>query len=353
MDYVPILRFRPVEFKILQKTSHSDIFPLLETVDKKSVSNVGKLKGKFAKGMMIELPCYLTENENKYFGGVMSVLQGYDGNTKTLRQVAFYKANKGKIDIPVVSSGSARLISYKDLLDGFDELKDSFERIAVRIFVGPIDISSTNMQNLMDLIKKIRKSDIILLDVVEFDGVEVEVMNNIKKVLNAITEEKKANVIVLNAFDATGEWKNDVHHYAPLLAKIFGLSGFGDFVTLPRYESAGGSNVPTSVIRYFSPWESKLIHFVSSSNFRDSKRKLKNSTIWKIAVTNRHFSACDSCVEIDKKDSEWKTFWKIFRINHHINSIMSETMQAMGKYQNPQDFDMEGYNNIFKKTNQK
>jgi hypothetical protein len=336
--------------KILQKTPHKDIFPLLEIVDKKFFNdNTDKIKDRFSKGVLVELPPYLTDRGNKYFGGVINLLEGLDGDTRILRQTDFYKKNKDRINIPVISSSSIKLLSYKDLIDGFNDLKAHYPKIAVRIFIRSVELTDTNIKHLEDLMTLLRKDDIILLDVVEFDGVEQHILNNLEKIIDIIPKEKIPNSFILNAFDATGDWRVDVHHYAPLLAKLNNLSGFGDFATMPRFEEEGGSNTSTSVIRFFSPWDSELVHFKSNS-FADAKVKLKNSGIWRTVRNDGHFTSCDSCREINNKDTEWKTFWKIFRINHHINSIMTKTIPSMTKYNNPQDFDMDGYNNIFKKT---
>jgi hypothetical protein len=353
MRYIPILRFRPVELKILLSTPHNGIFPLLEIVDSGMINKLEKLKERFENGIMVDLPLYLLDNENKYFGGVMQLLEGLDGSDKSSKQVNFFKDKKNKemVDIPVVSSESIRLLSYKNLVDGFKKLKDDYKKIAFRIFVRPVEISSTEFKYLEELVKLLRENDIILLDVVEFDSVEPQVLTNLQKIVDVIQENKKTNTFILNAFDVTGDWKRNSHHYAPLLVKITNVGGgFGDFATIPRSEDAGGSYTKTSIIRFFSPWDIKLVHFMSDKSFFDAKRQLKKSKLWQTSIDEGHFSLCDSCKEIDKKDTEWKTYWKFFRINHHINCMISNMMSCFETYNNPQDFDMEGYNNIFKKT---
>src|SRR3989338_3026976 len=349
MRYIPILRFKQVELSILQSMRPTDLFPLLEIVDKKTFGSIGKVIDKFRGEIMVELPLYLTGRENKHFGNVMGILGEIDEDTNPLRQAAFYKKHSDKAFIPVVSPSSTELLSYKDLLDGFSAIKNTFSRVAIRVFVTHTEISQSNFNHIKNLLNNLREDDIVLLDVVQFDGVEAETLKNLHTLNTIIPQSLKDKTFVLNEFSPTSEWRVDVHHYAPLLTKMMNLSGFGDFATIPRYESAGGGSSTTSIIRYFSPSDSNLVHFMSPDSFREASKKLKSSKIWATSISDGHVGSCPACKEVSQKDTEWRTFWKVFRIKHHIFSVMTTIIQNMQKYSNPQDLDIYGYDNISKK----
>lgn len=351
MEYTPILRFKPVELKILERIPTGNIFPLLEIVDLKTFGNINNVRSRFKNKIMVDLPRHLMQGENKHFGGVMSIFQSFGGNNFSSLQTDFYKKNSSKIDIPVVSSTRADIPNYKELVDGFKAIQIDFPTIAVRIFVNAIDIrqSPASVKELELLAGTLRESDIILLDVVSFDGVESYIMRNLGNVIKIFSGSKTKRVVILNAFDSDGDWRKDPHNYAPLLAKHFGILGFGDLATIPRIENAGGSSTTTSVIRFFSPWDVQLINFKSSS-FLKAKQDLIKSHVWQKSTNNGHFKSCPYCQEVFKKDTEWKTFWKFFRIEHHINCMITDIIPNMIKFGNTQDFDMIGFNNIFKKA---
>jgi hypothetical protein len=351
MEYTPILRFKPVELKILEKIQPTGVFPLLEIVDQQTFKNIDTVKKRF-KEIMVELPRYLIHGNNKHSGGIMRIFLSFGGNDLSSLQTEFYTKNKEKIDIPVVSSTTSEpglVANYKELVDGLKSIKNDFSKVAVRIFVNPIDISEANIQSLKDLSSELRKDDIILLDVINFDGVESYILKNLGKIVDLIGSSEAKRIVLLNAFDSDGDWRKDPHHYAPLIAKHFGFSGIGDFATIPRMESLGGSGTMTSVIRFFSPWDLQLMNFKSNS-FKRAKQDLIKSPIWEKSVDIGHFDSCPYCKEAKKNDTEWKTFWKFFRIQHHIKSMVDDVIPCMGKFKSIEDFDMMGCDKLFKKA---
>lgn len=354
MEYVPIMRLRQTESQVLWRVNGKPVFPLLEIVDQKVFDNFSITDYSFKQGIMFDLPCYLMESDNKYFGGVLKMFNSLTATSNQLKQAEFYKKNAKSIGIPVVSAQAIRVgLDYGDLVIGYNALdKKTLPKIAVRVFVSSIDLSSKNINSFKKLVTSLRDSDIILLDIVEFDGVESNVVKNLEMLVKLIPLENKKKTFILNAFDVA-DWRKDVHLYAPLLSKLFGLAGFGDFATMPRTELAGGGGGTTSVIRYTVGWEKKLIHSTSLTDFKDAKKKLKNKTVWTDAKANGHFNNCNPCKEIDVLDTEWKTFWKMFRIEHHVNVVLSNVLPDYVKYTKPDDFDMHGYDAIYKNTDLK
>ncbi len=356
MDYVPILRFRDTEVKILNQMPKSAL-PLLEIVDEKWIKRLGQLKIPIDKGVMMELPCYLTEQQNKYSGGVESLLNLSRESTKIMKQAEFYLNNMKNLSIPVVSSPDKIAVDYGELVKAYNELKPKaqkkgFEKIGVRVFVSRIQLSEQNKDNFRKLVKSMSEDDTLLLDVVEIDNLENNVLAQLKTLIDILVDTKcKARVILLNAFDVK-DWRKDSHDFGPLLAVRFNLAGFGDFATIPRDEFEGGRG-NTYVIRYFSSDDKVLHHFYSGKDFRDAKIKLTGNVVWKTALARGHLKNCDICEEINKKDSEWKTFWKIFRISHHINSMIKEVIPDIQKYKDIEDLDTVGWDIVSKKGNLK
>jgi hypothetical protein len=350
MEYIPIFRFGATEVRILQKIPHRDIFPLLEIVNIKRLKSITKVKSRFHKGTMVELPLYLGQSRNKHFGNVLSILTDLEGSSRADKQVNFYKIHKDLIDIPVISTDNDNIVNYSTLPESFNSIKDDYKKIAIRIFITALELSSQNTNHLKKLMGIIRENDIVLLDIVHINNAEAAIMKNIELIKALIPETNLKNTMVLNAFDVSSQHV-DIHHFAPLINKKFNLGGFGDFATIPRDEGAGGIGT-TAIIRYFFPRDLNLIHFVNTS-FRRAKTELEASTYWAALMGNGHYDKCDACKKIHTSHTESKTEWKIFRIWHHIACIFTDVIPNYDRHSNPQDFDIDGWDIISKKTGNK
>ncbi|MFH1229706.1 MAG: hypothetical protein V1678_04770, partial [Candidatus Aenigmatarchaeota archaeon] len=252
--------------------------------------------------------------------------------------------NKGWIKIPVASSEENTDEAYEKLLITFNELKKTFPRIAVRIFVSHIQVTPHQEAQLRVISDNLRKDDIILLDVIAFEGVEQPVLSNVKTICSLLPAGNEKHI--LNAFDIRTN-RGEVHNYGPLLAKHLGFNGFGDFATSLRYEPKGGRQGKKIIRYYVGDSNNKLVHFVDTA-FSRSLSLLKASAYWTQAIGRGHNKNCAGCL-ITATPNESMTFWKKFRILHYIFSILNDTLPHMNSHKNPQDIDTDGYANLYNK----
>ena len=163
--------------------------------------------------------------------------------------------------------------------------------------------------------------------------------------------DRKNEIYILNAFDYDGS--NDTHNYSPLISKELNTSGFGDFATIPRYEAGGGSGAQTKKIRFYNYNNNTLMHFIHESSFQGALQEFKQTQYWQEIENGEenHLGICNHCRSIEQETyNNSQTWWKKYRIMHYINSILSHTLPNISKYDNPEDFDPDGYNDIVKKT---
>lgn len=350
MEYIPLLRLKSTEESILLEELDitENIFPLVEVVDQEEfVENINIIEEKFGD-IMVDLPLYLserTESNNKHRNDVREILERH-GSVDINGQTNFYLSEENSI-IPVVSTFSHD-IDYDNLISGFNSLENEFERIAIRIFVFSRGMTDDQIENLNQLANSIRNEDILLLDLLEFEDVMEPVISNISEINNIFQHN---NTYLLNAFDV--EIDRDVHNYTPVLAKSFGFNGFGDFATIPRWEGGYGYGGPgRRIIRFYAYNDNRLVHFVHEDDFTDAVGFLKDSIYWEDAQDDNHPDNCNYCNHVDNDNfNRGPTWWKKYRIIHYINSIYYHTFPEMDRYTDPEDFDMDGYHDINKKTN--
>ena len=360
MKYVPILRFRSIENTLLSdEIKNSDnIIPLLEIVDEEIFEKfIANTCNKFDK-LMVELPIYLSERPNKYQTDVLDILNKYESSEED-SQISFYKdCQKDKNFnlvtedypdlgfIPVIST-IPRNITYSDFISKYNNLKNLFNEVAFRFFVYSTDITPEQKENILTISNSIRDNDIILLDILGFENVEGQIRKNLEEIISMLNEKQ---IYILNAFDYNGN--NDTHNYSPLIAKELNTSGFGDFATTVRYEAGGGGGGQTKRIRFYEYNNHNLIHFQHESSYTGATQFLKQSQFWKeiIREEENHLSICSYCNAIEQDIyNNGHSWWKQYRIMHYINSILNHTIPNMSQYDNAEDFDSDGYNDIVKK----
>lgn len=355
MNYIPILRLGPIETRLMtNELSGKDILPLLEITDASNFAKGLKTANeKFGSNFMVELPLYLSEAENKHLDRVSQLIVNAQRNSgKLSAQSNFYMKNREVIPIPVISAEERNPLSiYNQIISRFQDLKDHFESVAIRIFVSHLRLTEGARNEIKTIFDIMRPKDMLLLGVVNFEGVELGVHKNLSEIMKTKSEENNKNkVYILNAFDIR-DIRSETHNYNPLLCKTFEMDGMGDFATISRLEPSGGGGSPTRIIRFYYYWDHKLVPFVSpAGGYLDALRRLKNSPIWKKALDDKHVENCEACQEAENTSNEGHSFWKKFRILHHINSMLTGTVPMMEKYANPEDFDIDGYDNIFKKS---
>lgn len=348
MRYIPILRLGTIESKMLQNELNGlKILPLLEITHNTILTKwAGTIARNYKGNYMVDLPLYLLYTLNKHTSQIASIMRTIPTNTGVSPQAAFYIQNKKWIKIPVASSEENDMsASYDNILITYNELKEHFPKIAVRIFISHIQFSQVQKAKLKLIFDSLREGDIILLDVMAFEGIEQPVLNNLEEIVKM---NPKNEIYLLNAFDIRTNL-SDVHNYNPLLAKKFNFAGFGDFATSLRYEPAAGQQGRKIIRYYVGDVQNKLVHFPSNT-YSNSMNDLKASQYWQQAVSRRHNSTCRACASIANWN-EGHNFWKNFRIVHHVFSMLHDTIPNVLSHSNFQDVDPDGFSNLYYKGN--
>lgn len=329
---------RYVEYKIINEPP-SGIIPLAECIREDYLRNYyNRLKNKFGE-VWVELPYYLTEQSNRHHKYAKIISQRYVNNPEQ-----FFINNKAYVDIPVVSAPFS--YNFDTERDTLNKLKSEFDKIAVRVRVPEINITPTMKTSFNNLLKDMRKSDILLLDVFRFSSIESQIIGNINK-MNSTVKDSNIAVYILNVFETKNE---NCHNFSPVIAYYFDMLGFGDFATEERYKGKGGGGHVTVKIRYYDPYEFTLWFFTAlKGGFSVAKQSLINSVYWSKVSTTTHQNFCNPCSEVaqglSKND---QSYWKRFKIIHYINCLVNETATRYTSSRTPEDFDPEGYNLIIK-----
>jgi hypothetical protein len=351
MEYIPILRLGTIEAKLLQNEINGQpVFPLLEVTNTKVLQkSAGEIARHFKGEYMVDLPMYLLYTMNKYTSEIDEIINSIprDASTSAFStQTRFYVANRNWIKIPVASAEEDMSVSYDNVLITYNELKAYFPKIAVRLFVSHIQLTQVQKAKLKVILDNLREGDIILLDVIGFEGIEQPVLINIQEIIKMAAKNK---IYLLNAFDIRTN-RGEVHNYSPVLAKSFKFAGFGDFVTSYRYEPTGGMPGVKIIRYYIGDVNNKLVHFVDAT-YTAAFNQVKNSNYWKQAAARNHNQRCLGCTSTNKGANDSPIFWKKFRILHYIFSILHDTLPRVVKDKNPQDTDPDGFANLYNKTN--
>lgn len=176
---------RSSEYKIIDEAPNKGITPLLEVVNEGNLPAFStKLKSKYSE-VWVDLPYYLSENENAYKDNINALIKKYNSNPEN-----FFKNNKKHINVPVVSAKSIYPVpySYTAEKDIYSAIKNDWDKIAVRIRVPyHVDYSTdSNLKTSFDiLLNAMRTKDVLLLDVFGFNTVEKITCNNIEKMSKA------------------------------------------------------------------------------------------------------------------------------------------------------------------------
>lgn len=336
VSYIPIIRPGPVELNALSEfwsgltrfaagSDHS-FSPLIEIIDEEGLSDLDKYLG-FGDLLLVDYPLYLQERRTKFSGGLGNLEKEYENS------VDFFQEEIDQA-VPVVSTDSIDLIEYDTILSDFNSLREEFDRIALRPFVGGPELDTEQKSSLRNLINEIRSNDLILLDVVDVAGFEGSLYENIVFINDLISNN---DTFVLNAFEP--RQRGHAHNHGPILTEDLNLDGFGDFVLEPRYPPAGGQPTDTRIIRHYSPNEFELEIFISEEGgYEEAFEQLKSSDYW----NSEH---CQYCQEASTDWNESHRFWKKIRMGHYLHSSFLDTLQEMDEHTG-QDLDMDGYQYI-------
>ena len=311
--YVPILRNDVNERKAIQRlrqdsfseypTEELKMLPLVEVTDEDDLNALRAYRD-VGEAVMIELPRYLAEQENKYQEAVSELIEDYGSITD------FYR---GKVDskyVPVVS-GSNNPIDYSEHLSMYRELREDFDRLAVRLIFRGTSESLTDVQrnSLEELGAEVRERDIILFDIGD-SSVTEPLLEDLEYLSGVFKQPTKA---VLNAFDAYNERPNN---QSPHLAEDIGASAFGDFGINKRFKPnpEDGFAPPRVKHRHYVPNHSTVEQF-EGENYEEAAEALSGWSEW-------DESHCEGCHRAASTNNYDVNTWVQIRMEHYFRSVL-------------------------------
>lgn len=339
-DYIWVLRCsgknqnRNVEYRMIPNVPTARITPLLEVIDTTLLHTFTySLRTKYGK-VMVDFPSYLLEASNKFSEDIAELKAQYTTTEN------FFKSNKSAIDIPVISAQHIGFGDYSDENSILLNVKDDFEKVAVRIRVPTYDLSGTTdiLNSYKTLLGNMSIGDILLLDIFSMSGSESNIDSNIQ-LMTTIAKEHGLNISVLNAFEPV----NASHNYGPIFSYRYKLSGFGDFATEKRYPSSGGPG-ENKIIRHYD-WTRFVLREYKEKNYSTAASTLRSSNCWRNHPD--HVLGCTACSDAAVTHSEGHSYWKSFRVLHYLHSIANETQHKYNSVTSDQDLDPDGYDNLF------
>lgn len=311
--YVPILRNDVNERKTIQRlrqdsfseypTEELKMLPLVEVTGEDDLKALGVYRD-VGEAVMIELPRYLTEQENKYQVQVSELIKDYGDVAE------FYRSKVDPKYIPVVS-GSNNPVDYSEHLSMYRDLREDFERLAVRLILRYPSNSLTDLQRntLEELGTEVRDEDVVLFDIGDSSVAEplLEDLEYLSEVFKTPTNA------VLNAFDAYNERPNN---QSPHLAKDIGASAFGDFGINKRFKPNpdDGFAPPRVKHRHYVPNHSTVEVF-EGDNYEEAAESLSEWSEWDA-------SHCEGCHRAARTNNYDVNTWVQIRMEHYFRSVL-------------------------------
>jgi len=311
--YVPILRNDVNERKAIQRlrqdsfseypTEELKMLPLVEVTDVDDLNALRAYK-EVGETVMIELPRYLTEQENKYKEPVSELIEDYGSIAE------FYRSKVDSKYVPI-ASGSNSPVDYSEHLSMYRDLREDFDRLAVRLILRHRSESLTNLQRdtLEELGTEVRDKDILLFDIGDSSITEpiVEDLEYLSEVFETPTNA------VLNAFDAYNERPNN---QSPHLAEDIGASAFGDFGINKRFKPNpdDGFAPPSVKYRHYVPNHSTVEVF-KGDTYKEAAESLSEWSEWDA-------SHCEGCHRAASTNNYDVNTWVQIRMEHYFRSVL-------------------------------
>lgn len=340
-EYIWVLRCsgtnvnRNVEYRLTPQAPADGIRPLIEVVDVGIFRRFAtSLRRKYGE-ILVDFPLYLLESSNKFFESIQELSRRYSNQT------SFFQSFQSLIDIPVVSASQMGILDYNAERSILQNMKQHFERLAVRVRVPTFDLSraQTILGSYQSLLATMTEADLLLFDVFSMSGVENQINLNLE-LMSRLGKEKNLELFVLNAFEPF-----DLrHNYGPIFSYRYDLNGFGDLATEKRFPPAGG-RAQRRIIRYYY-WDRYMLKEIARTNYHLAALQLRNSPYW--ANHAHHIPSCNVCGEVNNnRYNEGHSYWKRFRMLHYLNSITNETRKQFTLATSDEDLDPDGFDILF------
>lgn len=313
--YIPILRNDVNERKAVQRlrqdsfseypTEELKMIPLVEVTDEDDLNALRAYRD-VGEAVMIELPRYLTEQENKYREPVSELIEDYEGIAE------FYRSKVDSKYVPVVS-GSNSPVDYSEHLSMYRDLREDFDRLAVRLILRNPSESLTDLQSdtLEELGTEVRDEDTLLFDIGD-NSITEPLLEDLEYLSEVFKTPTKA---VLNAFDAYNERPNN---QSPHIAEDIRASAFGDFGINKRFKpNPDDAFAPPSVKhRHYVPNHSTVEVF-KGDTYKEAAESLSEWSEWDA-------SHCEGCHRAASTNNYDVNTWVQIKMEHYFRSILRD-----------------------------
>lgn len=311
--YIPILRNGRNEPQVIQNFDQSSLSesssralsmtPLIEVTDEADIDDLGIYRAT-GTSVFVDLPLYLTERANKFNDPVSKLIEEH-GSVE-----AFYGNHADQIDVPVVS-GPVEPIDYSVYRPRVEELRDDFNRVAVRLMLRDFNDALTGDQreSLEELAEVIEEADFVFFDLVD-NGVTNELQEDLAYLTDLFSE---AMTGVLNGFDAYNEHPDNE---SPRLADENGAEAFGDFGINQRFKPDGGGQPDEVQIRHYHP-NNATVRFFAGEDYEEAAEELLGWEEWERAH-------CDGCRRADRTTNYDTNTWAQIKLEHYISSVLQD-----------------------------
>ncbi|SFT02886.1 hypothetical protein [Halostagnicola kamekurae] len=174
LAYAPILRNGPSERSVVREfgglnrftdAKQGKLYTVIEITDEDDLNNLTVFQNS-ADLVLVDLPSYLTQDKNSLSEGVEGVINDFGSVAD------FFKEEKDRIPIPVLSGTLSSPITYRQYLRLYREVSPYYDSVALRLFLRPVEFSHEQKDDLAKIESEIGDDDIVFFDLVEVGRIE-------------------------------------------------------------------------------------------------------------------------------------------------------------------------------------
>lgn len=310
--YIPILRNgrneRAVVSDLRQESLVGEypseqlaLFPLVEITDENDLNTLWPYK-RAGDEVLVELPQYLTEQENKYRDAVSELINQHGSIPD------FYRSEVSKEYIPVVS-GSNDSTDYSEHLSMYRDVREDFDQLAIRLLLRQpaVPLTENQRETLEELAEEVREGDIVLFDFAD-NSVADPILDDVEYLSGLFENSENA---VLNAFDA---YDDQPYNHSPHIADDIGAFAFGDFGISHRFKPAEGFNPPSVSHRHYYPNHSTVEVF-PGDDYEEAANELREWAEW----DDNHCESCQLAANTNNYDANT---WAQIKMGHYFHSVL-------------------------------
>lgn len=225
-------------------------------------------------------------------------------------------------------------------------LKSTFNRLCVRLFVSIDPYSSGEKAEIQNILSELRDDDAVLADTPDVDNLSTGIRPNIEFIKNELDAQD------FYVFDLFEPRDGINYNYGLVMGKHADVDGIGDYILEPRFPSdipAGAfQNIPKRVRQYESS-----SHSLDTTEDPDYYVNAIESMVRNGNLNQNHCQACQDLYDeyqmvqstANRTDLD-PGFVKRMRMNHYVYSVLGDEFPDMDAASSASSFDNTGYGNI-------